>query len=59
MIKKGDKNMDYLPVELPALSDKPYDFSSKSVDERMVYNEFFQHTLPALLRNFETTRGKK
>lgn len=53
VIKKGDKNLDYLPVELPPLSDKPYDFSAKSVDERMVYNEFFQHTLPALLRNFD------
>lgn len=52
-VKKGDRNLEYLPVELPPLSDKPYDFSSKQVDERMVYNEFFQHTLPALLRNFD------
>lgn len=44
---------EYLPVDLPSLSDKPYDFSEKPIPERMVYYEFFQHTLPALLRNFD------
>lgn len=38
---------------LPSLSDRPYDFSNKSISERIVYNEFFLHTLPALLRNFD------
>lgn len=41
------------PIELPSLSDKPYDFTNKSLPQRMVYYEFFQHTLPALLRNFD------
>jgi asparagine synthase (glutamine-hydrolysing) len=52
-IKRSEDSGEYLPVNLPALSNKPYDFSSKSLGERMVYNEFFQHTLPALLRNFD------
>ncbi len=46
-------NLEYLPLKLPELSDKTYDFSKKPVRERMVYFEFFQHTLPALLRNFD------
>lgn len=53
LLKKEQPNKDYLPIELTELSDKPYDFSNKSVSERMVYYEFFQHTLPALLRNFD------
>ena len=44
---------EFLPIDLPSLSDKPYDFSEKPVPERMLYYEFFQHTLPALLRNFD------
>lgn len=43
----------YLPVKLPSLSDRPYDFSNKPLPERMVYHEFLLHTLPALLRNFD------
>ena len=44
---------DYLPFDLKQLSDKPYDFSQMYIEDRMVHNEFFQHTLPALLRNFD------
>ena len=53
VIKGRDDSKEYLPTNLPALSNQPYDFSSKSLGDRMVYNEFFQHTLPALLRNFD------
>lgn len=52
-VRKDNENSEYLPPVLPNLSDKPYDFSKKPLSERMVYNEFFQHTLPALLRNFD------
>ena len=41
------------PPDLPSLSDKPYNFSSKPLNQRMLYFEFFQHSLPALLRNFD------
>ncbi|MCK9481423.1 MAG: asparagine synthase (glutamine-hydrolyzing) [Bacteroidia bacterium] len=47
------KDEGFFPADLPSLSDKPYDFSGKSLPERMLYYEFFQHTLPALLRNFD------
>jgi asparagine synthase (glutamine-hydrolysing) len=53
MIKPMPKSTDFLPSNLPNLSDRPYDFSDKFLPERMVYYEFFQHTLPALLRNFD------
>lgn len=51
--KKSKDNMEFVPVRLPSLSDSAYDFSQKPLPERMVYNQFFQHTLPALLRNFD------
>lgn len=53
IIGKSPESKEYLPVTLPQLSDKPYDFQSKPLPERMAYYEFFQHTLPALLRNFD------
>jgi asparagine synthase (glutamine-hydrolysing) len=43
----------YCPPHLPTLSDKPYDFKGKGLSDRMVYHEFFQRTLPSLLRNFD------
>lgn len=52
-VRKDVENKEFLPPILPQLSDKPYDFSKKPLSERMLYNEFFQHTLPALLRNFD------
>jgi asparagine synthase (glutamine-hydrolysing) len=57
MVRPVKESEAYNPVGLPkgyeSLSDKPYDFSKYSLPERMVYHEFFQHTLPALLRNFD------
>ena len=47
------KSTEFLPIELPSLSDKPYNFNNTELANRMVYNETFQHTLPALLRNFD------
>ena len=52
-LKTKKKSLEFIPLELPTLSDKPYNFTPKSLDQRMVYNESFQHTLPALLRNFD------
>jgi len=46
-------SLEYLPFKLSSLSDKPYDFSYRTLPKRMVYHEFFVHTLPALLRNFD------
>jgi asparagine synthase (glutamine-hydrolysing) len=43
----------YQPIDLPALSDKPYDFSHFKTKERLLFYEFFQNSLPALLRNFD------
>lgn len=43
----------YTPVNLPPLSDKPYDFSDYPNSERILFYEFFQNSLPALLRNFD------
>ncbi len=45
--------LKFVPVKLPPLSDKPYDFSNLPENERMLYYEFFQNSLPALLRNFD------
>lgn len=53
IVKPEVKNVDFVSLHLPELSDKPYNFDRKPVEERMLYNEFFQHTLPALLRNFD------
>lgn len=53
LLKPIPESKEYLPVNLPSLSDRPYDFSNKPLPERMVYHEFFLHTLPALLRNFD------
>ena len=43
----------YSPISLPSLSNRPYNFANKTLPERMVYHEFFEHCLPALLRNFD------
>ena len=54
VIKKQIKsNKEYLPIQLPSLSNESYDFSGLPLSERMLHNEFFIHTLPALLRNFD------
>jgi asparagine synthase (glutamine-hydrolysing) len=53
MLMNQKDQRQYLPPELPSLSDKPYDFSGKPAEERMLYFEFFQNSLPALLRNFD------
>jgi asparagine synthase (glutamine-hydrolysing) len=53
LIKPNANSKEFLPVNLPSLSDRPYDFNIKPLPERMVYHEFFLHTLPALLRNFD------
>ncbi len=45
--------LQYRPVDLLSLSDKPYDFSGMNINERMLYFEFFQNSLPSLLRNFD------
>lgn len=50
---KPNENLYFHPIDLPSLSDKPYDFSNELLDKRILYYEFFQHTLPALLRNFD------
>lgn len=44
---------DFIPVNHKALSDKPYCFKDYSYPQRMLYFEFFQNTLPSLLRNFD------
>jgi asparagine synthase (glutamine-hydrolysing) len=43
----------YQPIALPSLSDKPYDFSHFKTKERILFYEFFQNSLPTLLRNFD------
>jgi asparagine synthase (glutamine-hydrolysing) len=48
-----DRQMRYLPQQMPENLGQPYDFSNKALPERMVYHEFFEHCLPALLRNFD------
>ncbi len=52
-VKGKQSSNEFLPLELPSLSDKPYNFKDTELADRMVYNETFQHTLPALLRNFD------
>lgn len=47
-----DSNL-YQPIDLPSLSDKPYNFSHFKTKERILFYEFFQNSLPALLRNFD------
>lgn len=49
---KVDK-INYTPINLTSLSDKPYDFSNFKTRERILFYEFFQNSLPALLRNFD------
>lgn len=51
--KEIDRQMRYLPQHMPEKLGQPYDFSDKALPERMVYHEFFEHCLPALLRNFD------
>jgi asparagine synthase (glutamine-hydrolysing) len=53
LLKRDVEFFDYSMIQLPSLSDKPYDFSKMPVEKRIIYVEFFQHTLPALLRNFD------
>jgi asparagine synthase (glutamine-hydrolysing) len=53
MFRQPVTSKQYLPAALKPLSDSPYDFSGYPLPERMRYYEFFQHTLPALLRNFD------
>jgi asparagine synthase (glutamine-hydrolysing) len=53
LIKPKINSKEFMSVNLPSLSDRAYNFSNKSLPERMVYHEFFLHTLPALLRNFD------
>jgi asparagine synthase (glutamine-hydrolysing) len=50
---KRENEKEFQVPLLSSLSDKPYNFSKLPIGERMVYNEFFSHTLPALLRNFD------
>jgi asparagine synthase (glutamine-hydrolysing) len=49
---KSRFDRDFIPVKLPALG-KTYDFSGHPLDNRMLLYETFQHTLPALFRNFD------
>jgi len=51
--KKSDLSHEVKTADLPPLSDKPYDFSSYSLPDQLTYFEFFQNTLPSLLRNFD------
>ncbi len=53
LIRGEIKFQDYHALKLTSLSDQPYDFSDMPIEKRMVYVEFFQHTLPSLLRNFD------
>jgi asparagine synthase (glutamine-hydrolysing) len=53
LVKGEIKFHEYHALSLSSLSDKPYDFSDMPIEKRMLYVEFFQHTLPALLRNFD------
>lgn len=48
-----EQMLSYLPLKMPKVLGEPYDFSHKPFEERMVYHEFFEHCLPALLRNFD------
>jgi asparagine synthase (glutamine-hydrolysing) len=50
--KKDPFAGQFMPVALPALGE-PYDFKSFPIETRMVLHETFQHTLPALFRNFD------
>ncbi|MES2618308.1 MAG: asparagine synthase (glutamine-hydrolyzing) [Bacteroidota bacterium] len=52
-IKSSQDNKSYLPPQLKSLSNKPYNFATKSLEERVLLFEFFQNSLPALLRNFD------
>jgi asparagine synthase (glutamine-hydrolysing) len=53
LVRGEIKFHEYHALSLSSLSDKPYDFSDMPIEKRMLYVEFFQHTLPALLRNFD------
>jgi asparagine synthase (glutamine-hydrolysing) len=53
LIKPNANSKEFMSVNLPSLSDRPYNFINKPLPERMVYHEFFIHSLPALLRNFD------
>lgn len=53
LFSKNENANNFVPIPLPQLSDSPYDFSSEPLDKRMLYYDFYQHTLPSLLRNFD------
>lgn len=55
VVKKMRRNDEPLKPRdlLSPLSDKPYEFGSFNVFDRMVHEEFFVQTLPSLLRNFD------
>lgn len=44
---------DFMPIRLPNISNDVYRFEGLDFPERMLYHQFFQHTLPSLLRNFD------
>lgn len=44
---------EFMPIKLAELSNHPYDFANQDYPNRMLHHEFFQHSLPALLRNFD------
>jgi asparagine synthase (glutamine-hydrolysing) len=48
-----EQMLSYRPFKMPKPLGEPYDFSKKPFEERMVYHEFFEHCLPALLRDFD------
>jgi asparagine synthase (glutamine-hydrolysing) len=52
LLRSDISRAEFQPVRLPRLG-QPYDFSFQPLAKRMVYHEFFVHTLPTLLRNFD------
>jgi asparagine synthase (glutamine-hydrolysing) len=50
---ESEQSISYRPFKMPKPLGEPYDFSKKQFEERMVYNEFFEHCLPSLLRDFD------
>lgn len=43
----------YLTKNIKPIIGEPYNFNELNIEERMLYNDFFQATLPSLLRNFD------
>lgn len=50
---ESEQSLSYKPYKMPKPLGEPYGFSKKPFEERMVYHEFFEHCLPALLRDFD------